>query len=306
MSKSKSQERREKRPTPPEPLQADTITARILRDHLWRPPNLNDDWRVFAIVGRENTGKSLTCASILAAVDPEFSIDNMHFDPVPFLEDIGTEMATPGRAMMSDETGVGFGNRTWHDREQVEANQYLQTARRHNRIVGMTAPRLEEIDKQLRGRMHVLFETVSKRDGEYVSLKVKLLNPTRTGEDVIRTPFPRKRVDGRVQRVKQIKVGPPPAKIIKPYEEKKATWQADLKDRVIESYEDDEEEAEQLSPKDIAEKIKDDHGIEQFVGDNHGQKYIDKNKIAAEFGIGHRGAGQVKSLLKDEVGDDVM
>lgn len=295
------------RPTPPEPLQADHVTAQLIRDRIWRPAKLENDWRAFAIVGREGSGKSLTCASILSAVDPSFGVENIHFDPVPFLEDIGDDPDRPGLAVMSDETGVGFGNRTWHDREQVEANQALQTARDWNRVVGLTAPRLEEIDSQLRGRLHMIIETVGKRDGEWVEVKVKHLRPTRTGQGKMLTPFPRKSVDNRVRKITRLKIGPPPDSLIEAYEEKKRAWKEDLFDRVIDRYEDERtDEPDDRTPRELSEEILDDDALESFIGDNHGQKYIDRSKIAATYGIGDSRAKKVKALLQDEVDADVM
>lgn len=304
---SKSEQRQDRTPDVPPALQSDDISARILREHLWKPANHRDDWRVFAIVGRENTGKSLTCASILAAVDPQFSIDNVHFEPVPFLDDVRTEMDEPGRGMMSDETGVAFGNRTWHDREQIEANQYLQTARRHNRIIGMTAPRMEEIDKQLKGRMHMFFHTKNVVEGDHVVLQVKFLDPTRNNENVLRTPFPRKEIDDRVRRVRTIRVGLPPEGLIAPYEEKKAEWQHDLGDRVIDRYEEDEQQAQHMSAKDIASQIVEEESVDDYLKSNHEQRYVDRSKLAAKHDLGPHKSKAVKSLLLEEVDDnDVM
>lgn len=294
------------RPKPPAPLQAETVPATIIRDHIWAPANLQDNWRMFAVVGREGTGKSLTCASILKAVDPAFGVEDTHFDPVPFLEDVGRELDERGNAVMSDESGVGFGNRTWHDREQVEANQALQTARDYNRVIGLTLPRIEELDKQLRGRLHHLIETIQKKDGEYVRVKWKTLSPSRSGQDKIYQGYDTRRIEGRVQEVKTLTIGPPPEGYIDTYQQKKAEWKEELFGRVIDRYEEGEgDEAEEKSTKEIAEEIVEEC-LDEYIADNHGQTYIDKQLIGADYDLGHRRSKQVKKLIEREVDVDAF
>jgi hypothetical protein len=290
----------------PPALAGDDVTTEIIRETIWRPAARDNDWRVFAIVGRESSGKSLTCASILSACDPTFTVANAHFDPVPFLRDVGRDHTRPGVATMADESGVAFGNRTWHDRKQVEANQYLQTARDHNRIIGLTVPRLEELDKQLRGRLHVLAETVQKRDGEWVELKWKMLDPSRDGESRVYKKYPILDHGGRREKITRIRIGPPPDDLARSYEQKKARWKADLKERVIDRFGDAEDEGDEETPDDIAERILSTEGVGHYIRDNHGQRYIDRTLIVAEYGLSKAESKAVKSLLLQEVDDDVI
>jgi len=290
----------------PPALAGDDLTTEIIRETIWRPAARNNDWRVFAIVGRESSGKSLTCASILSACDPTFSVDNAHFDPVPFLRDVGRDHNRPGVATMADESGVAFGNRTWADREQVEANQYLQTARDHNRIIGLTVPRLEELDKQLRGRLHVLAETVQKRDGEWVELKWKILDPSRAGQSKLYKKYPILDRGGRREKVTRIRVGPPPDGLAREYQQKKARWKSDLKERVIDRFGDGDEDIDEETPADIADQILSADGVERYIRDNHGQRYIDRTLIVAEHEVSKAESKAVKSLLLQEVDDDVI
>lgn len=304
MSSSNLQERQQTTQDVPPALRGDDLSTTMIRETIWRPAARENDWRVFAIVGPEGSGKSLTACSILRACDPTFEVDNAHFDPVPLLQDIGRDLERPGVAAMSDESGVAFGNRTWHDREQIEANQYLQTARDHNRIIGLTVPRLEEIDKQLQGRVHILAEVVGRRDGEWVELKWKMLDPSRSGEDKIYKKYFKRDLGGRRQRVTRIKVGPPPEEIGRPYQEKKARWKADLRDRVLGQFEDDDED--EVTPADVAEDILDNEGAEMYVKDNNGQKYLDKALLVGRYDLSQNESKAVKSLLLEEVDDNVV
>lgn len=290
----------------PPALRGDDLTSEIVRETIWRPAARENDWRVFVIVGREGSGKSLTAASILRACDPTFTVENAHFEPVPFLKDIGRELGRPGVAAMSDESGVAFGNRTWHDRSQVEANQYLQTARDHNRIVGLTAPRLEEIDKQLRGRIHLVLETQQMRKGEWVEVKWKMVDPSRTGESQIYKKYPRLERGGRREKVTRVRVGPPPAELAEPYQEKKAAWKQDLKDRVVEQFADEEEQEEDMTPAEIAEDIKADGEVEDYISKNGSQRYIDRSLIIARYNVSEKVSKAVKSLLRTEIEGEVQ
>lgn len=293
-------------PKPPEPLQADHVTARVIREEIWEPPNLQNDWRVFAVVGRENSGKSMTCASILKAVDPDFDANRTHFEPVPFLEDISRELDKPGVAMMGDEVGAAFGNRTWHDREQIEANQALQTARDYNRIIGLTAPRFEEIDSQLRGRVHALLEAVKKKEGHWVEVKWKRIDPSRSGQNKIYKKYPKKYLQKRQQKVERLKIGPPPDDYIDEYLPKKSKFQNELFDRVIDRFseESDGREVELESPRQIASHLLARDDLEEFIAEYRDRTYIDQDLVAVEYDIGDRKAKKVKKAVEKEVDVD--
>jgi hypothetical protein len=302
---SKHQQRQQKAREVPPALRGEDLTSEIVRETIWRPAARENDWRVFVIVGREGSGKSLTAASILRACDPTFTHENAHFEPVPFLTDIGRELGRAGVAAMSDESGVAFGNRTWHDRSQVEANQYLQTARDHNRIIGLTAPRLEEIDKQLRGRIHVVLETQKMRNGEWVEVKWKMVDPSRTGESKIYKKYPRLERGGRREKVTRVRIGPPPGDLAKRYQEKKARWKQDLKDRVVEQFEDEADDGEEkLTPADIADDIQSGDGVESYIKENGSQRYIDRSLIIAHYNVSEKVSKAVKSVLLDDLDDD--
>jgi hypothetical protein len=293
---------------PPKPLRADHTTARIIREDIWRPAVQQNNWSVFVVVGREGDGKSLTCASILKAADPDFSVDHTHFDAVPFLEDVADEEQTPGTAVMGDEVGVAFGKRTWHDREQIEANQALQTARDGNKIIGLTLPRLEELDSQLISRAHVLVEVEgTTSDDDHAIVKWKRINPSRDGRNETRTKFPRMNIDGPTRRVKRIRIGPPPEDYVEPYQEKKHAWKQGLYDDTIENFKDDDpEDTGPETPQEIVEDIIDRDAIEEYIGEvNGGQRYVDKDRIAFDYEVGEGTASKVKQGLKKEgdIGD---
>lgn len=286
----------------PQPLRNDEWTTRLIRDFIWKPAVQENDWAVFAVVGREGSGKSLTCASILKAVDPSFNASRAHFHPVPFLKDIANGPDRPGVAVMGDEFGVGFGKRTWQDREQIEANQALQTARDDNRIVGLTVPRLEELDSQLEGRIHLLLETTKKKDGEYVECKFKVVDPSRDGAGKVYRKYPKYHI-GDEFKPQRIRMGPPPQDFIKDYERKKAEFKGGLFDRVIDRYEEEfeqEEQVEEKTPKQIATEIAKNGKIEAYKSTNpsNGVDYINQDLLRSEFGLTKSEASALKAYLE--------
>lgn len=285
----------------PKPLQANNLTTEVVRKDVWQPPNRNDDWSVFVIVGRENSGKSLTCASILYHVDPQFTVQNTHFRAVPFLEDIGREVMDNGRGAMLDEAGVAFGNRTWHDREQKKANQYLQTARDDNRIIGLTLPRLEELDSQLEGRVHYLGKAVKMKKGEWVELMWKRVDPSREGQGQIYKKFPRVNMSGRTHRVTRIRIPPPPESFIEEYAPKKAKFKDETKEEVIDLYSEEEEEQQLTEPKEIVEHILEEKEVGRFISEYNGRTFIDDEMIAFDYELGDRKASKCKKALEKEV-----
>lgn len=296
-----------KNPTPcPPPIRGDKWTQRLIRDYIWKPAVRQNDWTAFAVVGREGSGKSLTTASILQACDPTFNVDRTHFEPVPFLKDIADGPDRPGVSVMGDEFGVGFGKRTWHDREQIEANQALQTARDDNRIVGVTVPRLEELDSQLQGRLHLFLETTQKNPENYVELKFKVIDPSRDGANKEYKKGPKYHI-GDDYKIPKIRIGMPDSDYVAAYEEKKAAFKGELYDRVIErfegAFEEEENGDEPTSPKDIAERISAEDKVDQFIG-KHGQtgrKFVNKDLLRAEYELSHSDAKAVKAYLEKSV-----
>lgn len=289
----------------PPAIRGDAVAAKLLREFIWRPAARKNDWRVFVIVGREGSGKSLTCASILRAVDPSFTVDRAHFEAVPFFEDISRDCDQPGEASMLDEAGVAFGNRTWHDREQVEANQALQTARDDNRIIGLTLPRLKELDVQLKGRIHLLFETSKTKDGEWVQLRPYVIDPTRKGRDKVYKKHPKVWAGGRKRKIESFKVGPPDQEFVNNYEPKKEAFKDELYDDVIDKYngeegDDGEESDSPTQPKEIAEDVIENDDVEKYTSQYNNREFVDDDLIAVDYEVGGSRAEKAKKLIERE------
>jgi hypothetical protein len=291
---------------PPDPLQSDDISTRLIREDIWRPAAQQNDWSFFIVVGPEGSGKSQTCASILKMCDPSFNVDHTHFEAVPFLEDLADEDVPPATGMMGDEVGNIFGKRTWHDREQIEANQVLQTARDGNKIIGLTLPRLEELDSQLVGRAHLLIEVQgTATDGSHAVVKWKRLNVSRDGRNEEKTKFPREKIDGVTRRVTHVRIGPPPEDYVDKYQPKKQEWKNSNYDNTISRFEgenDEDAETRPETPKEIVADILDQNTVEEYIAQNGDQKYIATDAIAYDYDVGDGIASKVKQGLKKEAG----
>lgn len=292
-------------PEPPESIQGRNLTARVLRQKIWRSTNVNNDWFMAVLVGREGSGKSHTALSICERCDPTFTAERVHFEPDSLLEqinDIDPE-DRQGKAVMLDESGVGMGVRSWYDQGQIAFNKTLQTARDDNMIVLSTLPRLSELDSQMRGRLHAFLEMSGLEPGRYAKFRWKNVDPCRDERDKIYKKYPRLRVNGRTRKVRELGLGPPSEELADAYEEKKEQFKKELYEETVETIRDEEGGADDASPKEIYEEIKEEREIEDFLSLHgaHKNHYIDGDLIQVEYDISRRDAKQVKKLLqKDE------
>jgi hypothetical protein len=289
-------------PTPPPALRnhGGSVSARVLRRYIWRRMNVSNEHFMGCIVGREGSGKSHTALSICRKVDPTFTADRVFFDPADLVEAFKSDELGEGSMVMLDEAGVGLGNRSWYEKEQVLLNQTLQTVRDENMGVLYTLPRLSELDSQTVGRLHSLLAMKEKHPQEgWASVSWKNIDVSREDEDgKTYKKYPRMRVEGRKHRITSISVRKPPADLAEGYEERKAQFKEELYDEVIAAHDDEAGDGE-TDPETIAQNIAED-GIGAVLSENGntGQKYINKDLIRAKCDISHSDARAVKSLLE--------
>ena len=297
-------------PIKPEPLARADLQANDaawLLNKIWRRLNKRNEHFVAAFIGREGIGKSLTAAKTAECIDPDFNSDKIIFQLDDFLEILAEEEYSEGDMFVLDEAGVSLGNRTWQDRAQVLGNQALQLIRDHNIGLLFTLPRLSELDKQARGRLHLTFEIIDKQEDEFVTVKPKLIQPDRSGQTCeIYQKYPRRRRerDGVISRdkIRNIEIEPPSESVIDGYQEKKSEFQTGQYQRAIDKLrgnDGDDDEDEPATPPEIAEQILDDDDLEHYIKThNNGAKTVlDWRTIANEFEIGRDKAKRVKTAL---------
>lgn len=293
MSKTESQ------PTPPEPLQGDSIEARVLKQKVWDRLWLNNEHFMGVLVGREGSGKSWTGIKIAEVCDPTFEGWRVMFDPASFLEQLQEWKAnneTKGKMVVIDEAGVGVGVRSWYDKDQILLNQVLQLIRSENMGVIFTLPRLEELDSQTEGRLHSFMQMRDIDRGDWAKFSYFNWSPTRDGRNDTYKKYPRMKVNGYKRKVKRLKVRPPSMDVVEPYEERKNTFQNQQYQEALDEMEDDADD--ERTVKEIAMDIADGQ-IDQYVSEHSQNKtpYINQNLIRADHELSQNDAQVVKDLL---------
>lgn len=297
-----------KPPTPPEPLQRDSVEAKMVRRQIWDRLWRQNEHFMGVIVGREGSGKSITGIKIANVVDPTFTADRVMFDPVDFLEHLQEwkeNSETQGKMVVIDEAGVGVGVRTWQEKSQVRFNQVLQIIRDENMGVIFTLPRLEELDSQTEGRLHAFMEMMEKRAGEWANVKWLDWDPTRDGRNDIYREYPKLRINGNQRAVKRLKLSPPSDDVIEPYEERKNDFQNEQYQEAIDEMEEDVDD--EKSVKDVAMEIAEDR-MDDYVSE-HSQNhtpYINKTLIRADYELSQNDAKAVKDLLNRQFSEDQL
>lgn len=292
----------------PEPLQKDTIEARLLKQKIWDQINKHNQHFIGVVVGPEGSGKSYTGLKIGEVVDPTFSAERVMFDPAQFLarlQEWKENNETQGKAVVGDEAGVGVGVRTWYEEDQIKFNQVLQVIRDENMAIIFTVPRLAEMDSQTRGRVRGFMEMVDKDAGEWARFKYLNWKPTRDDRDDIYRKYPELRVGGYTRKVRKLCVGPPSDELVRNYERRKSKFQQELYQDTYEATL-DEEPDEPLTPDEVVEKAKA-KGIDKFISWHGGKHhwYLDKDMIRAKFGLSHSTAMEAKKLLANDPDVDI-
>jgi ABC-type dipeptide/oligopeptide/nickel transport system ATPase component len=262
-----------------------------------------------AIVGEEGMGKSYTSLRIGELIDRSFSADNVFFRPDPMLERLRDGDFSTGDVWVLDEAGVALGNRTWQDTGQVKLNQALQLIRSHNVGFVFTLPRLQELDKQARGRLQNVYHIQSKNDGKYVrgrwwQSSVDRMGMTASNRDIW-WDLPEMGTD----QIESVDFAPPSDHIVEPYEERKGEFQEEVYDTAMEELAGGEEsEDETISADEIADEILD-HGPQEYIYsiNNGAQRVLDKDQIGSEYDLGRHRAKRVKKLVQKRAGlEDVI
>lgn len=287
-------------PAVPEPLQSDTPEARILKQKIWKQCNVENQHFIGAVVGPEGSGKSYTALKIAESVDPTFSAERVMFDPASFLaklQEWKESGETKGKAVVSDEAGVGIGVRTWYDEDQIKFNQVLQVIRDENMAIIFTLPRLSELDSQTRGRLRGFMEMTELNEGEWAKFKYLNWSPTRDERDKVYRRYPTLNVNGYPQTIRRLCVSPPSEELVKNYQRRKSQFQSQLYQETHDQM--TEEPDEDYSPQEVVEKVKD-AGVGEFLSWHgaHKRWYLDKDLIRAEFGLSHSTAQTAKKLVK--------
>lgn len=287
----------------PEKLQGEqTNPSAWLLKRIWKRVNRQNMHFMGCLVGQEGSGKSYTAIRIAKELDPTFTADRVLFDVVDLLEILKDGEHEKGNAYVLDEAGVQFGVRTWQERSQILANQALQIIRDENLILWFTLPTRGELDSQADNRLQALYEITEKEHDEYVRGKWIWLDKDRISRNGKTYNHYPKRVQGGKKRYRSIAFTPPDDEVIEPYRERKDQFQAEMYEKTIEEFRDEDEtaEADNMSPKEIAKHIADSGDISEFImiDKRNGEPYIQNELVRAEYEISQADSRAVKSLLE--------
>lgn len=271
----------------------------VIRRKIWKRMNIENEHFMGGVVGREGHGKSLSAISIARMVDPQFTADSVFFDPQNLIETFDSSEYGRGRMIILDEAGVGMGNRSWYEKEQILLNQVLQTVRDENMGVLFTLPRLEELDSQTEGRLHALIEMLGVADdGSHASAKWKNISMSRDGRGKEYKKYPRFRINGAKRKIREIAVGPPPESIEEAYEQQKAAFKQELYEEAMEAYDDEDEEKSE--PDEVAQQVIDSDRVDEFtsIHPQNKSEFVDQDLLRSEFNLSVRDAKTAKKLIE--------
>jgi len=290
-------------PQPPKPLRQLDPTqylGRIVRQKMWRRMNVENQHFMAAIVGREGTGKSHSALTLSRLVDPDFSAEDVYFDPQDLLRAFDSDEYGRGDMIVLDEAGVGLGNRSWYDKEQILLNQTLQTVRDDNMGVIFTLPRLEELDSQTIGRLHAFVEMMDVHPDEgWAETKWKNINLTRDGRGKEYKKYTRLNVNGVRKRITRCAIAAPPADLVEAYEDRKEAFKAELYEEAIGAYDDEEDGADEPTPSEVADEIVA-GDVSEYISEHggNGRRYVDQELIRADYGLSHRDSKAAKKIIE--------
>jgi len=290
----------EKTKTPSEPVQS----SPILETQIWSRMHRRDDNWMGAVVGETGRGKSFTCLSIAECVDPNFTIDQVAFGLVEFMNLVMDDSLGRGSVIILEEASVEAAAEDFHEVSNKVLRTVLETWREQNRGALLNLPTFSRLDKGAKIRMTALIQQRAKFEDEGYSVATYKHLQTNSDTGKIYRHYPT--IGGREHRT--LKIAPPSDDLIEAYEQRKAQYNAELNEELLEDLleaqrEDDDEQ--QKDPEWIAEDIIE-TGVAEYVEENNGQRYISRTLIELDYDIGSGRSKKVKAALKREVPDEKL
>lgn len=277
----------------------------ILREFVWKKMNVeNDNWMA-SVCGETGSGKSWATLRICEIVDPNFTVDQIAFSVLDFMKLVNDDSLGRGSIIMFEEASVEASAHEWWSKSNQILGSVLDTWRNQNRGAIFTHPAFKQLDKTARGRMSALIQMRSKNEDSGYTLGTykRCQQDSDTGKIYKKYPYV------RGKKYKYLKFQKPSKELREAYEEKKSQYTRDLNQELLAELEDEldqGDESVQEDPKSMAQEIIEADRIDEFISDNHGQRYIDRTLIEIEFDVGEKKSRKIKALLKPEVDDDVI
>jgi len=284
---------------PPE-LRTDHPVAKVLRQEIWSRLNERNQHFMAVMVGPEGSGKSYTSLKIAETVDPSFDAERVMFDPAEFLaklQEWKEAGETAGKMVVVDEAGVGIGTRSWYEKDQIKLNKVLQVIRDENMGIIFTVPSLSDLDSQARRRLRAFCEMTGLEEGEWAEFKMLRWQPKRDDQNQVYKKYPIVRVRGQPTKIRRMRISPPSTDLVRAYNARKESFQADLYEDAEGEFRDDEKQG--MSVKEVAEDILD-GSLDDYQRIHNGNKmeYIDADLIRMDYDLSQSDSKMVKKSIE--------
>ena len=192
-----------------------------LRENRGRPVSI-------AFLGEPGSGKSSAAIRLGAALDPNFSVDNIVFNVEDYLHLINT--LPEHSVLIFDDAGVGLANRDWRTKQVKLFGKVAQTVRHKNFVHIFTVPNALFIELQSRSLMQFELQALSQK-GRF---KLKRIIPSKirgerdTWGIILRNKEFSESSPPLVVEHRFINFEKPPARIFDIYEQRKHDWLHDF------------------------------------------------------------------------------
>jgi len=276
----------------------------VLKHLVWAPMWVEDSNVVVTIVGDPGDGKSYASLRLGETIDPDFGMDQVASNIGEFMKLVNDKSYSQGQPIVLEEGSIEASAYDWHSKSNQVFRQVLDIWRNQNRMAIINLPNFQALEKGARRRTDLIIEMMEAKPWkEYSRAKVKKAKYNNIN-DHFTTPFP---VLEGVER-KYMKFRMPGEQLREDYAEQKEAYNEERYEQLLEELLEDDKDPEEdkVGPKDIANEIQSNEGVESYIKDNNGMKYIDRDLIELEYEIGDGTSKKVKKVLVQREDLDVM
>lgn len=263
---------------------------------------------MLAIVGQTGSGKSYTAMALAMMIDTSFTIDRINFRAQDFLKTTNQEL-DEGSVIMFDEAGIDVSSREWYTDRNKAINNVVETFRRDNLICIWTTPNFGNLDKKVRSYFHGLAVMMPPDKWGWGAIKYYDLY-AKTQDVGVAPAYPLVKDGDHVVSLGSSDQPHRPnmyvcdprkidAELIEEYEKKKKEFTEEIKERGIESLE--EESTKDLSENDIIGLLA--HNPDKF--DIHNDDLSDaeiSRRIFSQLKVEYDDYEVEKNQIRDVVG----
>jgi len=109
--------------------------------------------------------------------------------------------------------------------------------------------------------------------------------------------YPKLRWNGRIRKIKRLKIGPPSEELRKNYEAKKQEFKDELYEETEEHLSEMDEEEEGYDPEEVVDELEARDAVQGYIDEANGQRYINRELLKADYGLTESESKTAKALL---------